>query len=162
MLSKGRLSYGLLPIACFCRAKAYLSPCTDPLNSTSSVIFKDRFVRITVCPMAYFPKATCSIRSPRTAFSTPEPAQFRVEDRMLKGRLQRLSLTGGYAVLDAAIRGGTLAEIAISTPLGPVCGLIEFFERDSKRIKRSELAFRFVGLNDVDYERLGHALRQFG
>lgn len=112
--------------------------------------------------MAYFPKASTSIRSPRTSFVKPEPAQFRVEDRLFNGRLQRLSLTGGYAVLEGTLRGGTLAEIAINTPLGPVCGLIEFFDRKAKGTKTSELAFRFVGLNDTDYERLGAALQKLG
>lgn len=81
---------------------------------------------------------------------------------MYKGALQRLSVTGGYAVFPMKIRGGSLAEIAIPTPLGPVLGLIEFFDRKTKTAKDCELAFRFVGLNDDDYERLANALRQFG
>lgn len=116
----------------------------------------------TVSPMAYFPKSDSTTRAPRTSFSTPEPAEFRVEDRRVKGELRRLSVTGGYAVLQGKVKGGTLAEIAIRTPLGPVFGLIEFFDLKSKGTKNSELAFRFVGLNDTDYERLSSALRQLG
>ena len=112
--------------------------------------------------MAYFPKADSSIRAPRTTFNTLEPAEFRVEDRMYKGGLRRLSVTGGYAVFPVTVRGASLAEIAIPTPLGPVMGLIEFFDRRNKSAKDCELAFRFVGLSDDDYERLANALQQFG
>ena len=112
--------------------------------------------------MAYFPRADSTTRAPRTTFNKPEPAEFRVEDRMYKGGLRRLSVTGGYAVLPGNVRGGTLAEIAIPTPLGPVLGLIEFFDRRNKPAKDYELAFRFVGLSDEDFQRLSSALRQFG
>ena len=129
---------------------------------TASVIFKLVTGAGRVSGMAYFPKTNSSVRAPRTSFQTPEPAEFRVEDRRYSGGLRRLSVTGGFAVLNARVRGGTLAEIAISTPLGPVTGLIEFFEQGARGKRTSELAFRFVGLNDSDYERLGNALRQFG
>lgn len=112
--------------------------------------------------MAYFPKPDSSIRAPRTTFTKPEPAEFRVEDRLYKGGLRRLSVTGGYAVFPSKVRGGLLAEIAIPTPLGPVLGLIEFFDRKNKSVKDCEVAFRFVGLSDDDYQRLSSALSQFG
>ena len=111
--------------------------------------------------MPHFPKVHPSVRAPRTQFSTPEPAAFRVADQRLKGSLQRLSVTGGCAVLERRIRGGTLAEIEIPTPIGRICGLIEFLERRSA-MGSPELAFRFVGLDDSDYERLTKALEQFG
>jgi len=84
-----------------------------------------------------------------------------VADQKLRGSLQRLSVTGGCAVLEKKIKGGTLAEIEIPTPIGRICGLIEFLERRAAA-QCPELAFRFVGLNDHDYERLTKALEQFG
>ena len=111
--------------------------------------------------MAHFPKVHSSVRAPRTTFSKPEPAHFRVEDKLVKGHLKRLSATGGYAVLDRNLTGGTLAEIEIPTPLGRICGLIEFLERRGGTGRPSELAFRFVGLDETHYDRLRSALKHF-
>ena len=127
-----------------------------------SVIFKNGLATATVCAMAYFPRVDSSARAPRTSFSTPEPAEFRVEDRLVKGGLQRLSITGGYAVLEGKIKGGTLAEIEIPTPLGRIRGLIEFLDRRTGAAKPSERAFRFIGLDDTDFERLKSSLKQYG
>jgi PilZ domain len=110
--------------------------------------------------MAHFPRSHSSIRSPRTSFRKPEPANFRVENQLQKGSLLRLSLTGGCAVLDKKIRRGTLGEIEIPTPMGKVRGLIEFLDAHGKGA-HSELGFRFIGLDDTDHERLGQALRRF-
>lgn len=128
----------------------------------ASVIFNSETPEATVSGMAYFPKASSSIRAPRTSFSTPEPADFRVEDQVIRGHLHRLSTTGGYAALERKLSGGTLAEIEIPTPLGRICGLIEFLERRAAKSSASELAFRFVGLDDLHFERLQSALKQYG
>lgn len=112
--------------------------------------------------MAYFPRASSSVRAPRTAFDTPEPAAFRVEGKIIQGHLHRLSTTGGYAALDRKLRGGILAEIEIPTPLGRIRGLIEFLERRGGSSRPSELAFRFIGLDDTDFERLKSSLKKFG
>jgi hypothetical protein len=112
--------------------------------------------------MATFPKVHSSIRAPRTTFPNPEPADFRVEHKLLKGSLRRLSLTGGCALLGKQVKSGTLAEIAIPTPLGPVVGLIEFLEGGIKRSTGSEFGFRFVAFDDEHHDRLSKALHQFG
>lgn len=101
------------------------------------------------------------MRAPRTSFTKPEPADFRVENQLLKGGLRRLSMTGGCAVLQKNICGGTFGEIAISTRLGPVCGLVEFLGR-GKSTHAAEVAFRFIAFNDDDHERLSQALKQLG
>ena len=111
--------------------------------------------------MAHFPKVHPSIRAPRTRFTNPEPVDFRVENQLQKGRLLRLSMTGGCAIMDKEIRRGTLAQIEIPTPLGRIRALIEFLDVHPKAT-RPELGFRFVGLEDVDHERLGKALQKFG
>jgi len=108
--------------------------------------------------MAHFPKTHASVRAPRTSYSNPEPASFRVADKVIKGGLQRISVTGGCAVLSTTVNGGTLAEIAIQTTYGPVCGLIEFLP--GRGARGSELPFRFLAFNDTDYERLSDALRK--
>ena len=110
--------------------------------------------------MAHFPKVHSSTRAPRRTFSKPAPAEFRVEDQLIRGHLQRLSATGGYAVLDRNLQGGTLAEVEIPTASGPVFALVEFLERKGGAGRPSELAFRFVGLDDAHYDRLQSALKQ--
>jgi hypothetical protein len=112
--------------------------------------------------MATFPKVHPSVRAPRTTFPIPEPADFRVEDKLVKGTLRRLSMTGGCALLNSNVKSGTLAEIAIPTPLGPVVGLIEFLPSGAKRQANSEFGFRFVAFDDDHHERLSKALHQFG
>ena len=111
--------------------------------------------------MAHFPKLHSSIRSPRTSFRRPEPANFRVENQLQKGSLLRLSMTGGCALLNKKVRRGTLGEIEISTSLGKIRGLIEFLDERGKGA-HSELGFRFIGLEDTDHERLGRALQRVG
>lgn len=110
--------------------------------------------------MAHFPKVHAKVRAPRTTFSKPEPADFRVGDTVIKGHLRRLSPTGGYAVLDRNLAGGTLAEIEIPTRHGRVCGLIEFLERKAGSGRPLELAFRFIGLDETHFDRLKSALKQ--
>lgn len=112
--------------------------------------------------MATFPKAHPTVRAPRTIFPSPEPADFRVENQLVKGSLRRLSLTGGCALLGKDVKNGTLAEIAIPTPLGPVIGLIEFMGAGTKRQSGSEFGFRFVAFDDEHHARLSKALTQFG
>jgi hypothetical protein len=40
--------------------------------------------------------------------------------------------------------------------------LIEFLERRGGTPRPSELAFRFIGLDDTDFERLKSSLKKFG
>jgi hypothetical protein len=110
--------------------------------------------------MAHFPKTHSSVRAPRTTFSKPERAHFRIENEVIPGHVKRLSITGGYAAFDRSVGGGTLAEIEIPTPLGGICGLVELLERRAGMGQPSELAFRFVGLDETHYERLKAALKQ--
>lgn len=55
-----------------------------------------------------------------------------------------------------------LAEIDIPSPLGNICGLIEFITPRTELTRVSELGFRFVGLDDAYYERLTAALKRLG
>lgn len=112
--------------------------------------------------MAHFPRVHRSVRAPRTTFPKPEPANFRVDNQLVKGLLRRLSLTGGCAVLTKNVKTGTLAEIAIPTPFGVVSGLIEFLANNAAIKPSPEFGFRFVAFNEQDHERLSKALHQFG
>jgi hypothetical protein len=108
--------------------------------------------------MAYFPKVHTTQRAPRTQISHPEPTRFRIGDHLVTGNLQRISLTGGCALFNRDINSGTLAEIAIATKFGPVCGLVEFLAGRRATLTSQEHGFRFVALSDDDFERLGKVL----
>lgn len=109
--------------------------------------------------MAHFPKAHANHRSPRTQIPHPEPTRFRIGDHLVTGNLQRISLTGGSALFNRNIHSGTLAEIAIATKFGPVCGLVEFLAGRRATLTAQEHGFRFVALSDDDYQRLGRVLQ---
>jgi len=49
------------------------------------------------------------------------------------------------------VPSGTLAELAVSTSLGRVCGLVEFLPATKGNPTQ---AFRFIAFSDDDYERL--------
>lgn len=109
--------------------------------------------------MAYFPKVHANHRSPRRQIHYPEPTRFRIGDHLVTGNLQRISLTGGCALFNRTIHSGTLAEIAIATKYGPVCGLVEFLAGRRATLTAQENGFRFVALSDDDYQRLGKVLK---
>jgi len=50
---------------------------------------------------------------------------------------------------------GTLAELAVSTSLGRVCGLVEILPATKGN---SMQAFRFIAFSDDDYERLSSTI----
>src|SRR5947209_17553909 len=104
--------------------------------------------------MAHFPRVHRSVRAPRTTFPKPEPANFRVGDQLVEGLIRRLSMTGGCAVLTKNVKTGTLAEIAIPTPLGLVCGLIELLAGNAGTKPSPKFGFRFVSFNERDHHQL--------
>jgi hypothetical protein len=108
--------------------------------------------------MAHFPNVQSAVRAPRVSLRHPEPADFRVEDQLVHGSLQRISLTGGCASLKRKVLGGTIAELGLSTQHGRVNGIIEFLA--SK--KHGESPFRFVALEDEAYENLRRLLASAG
>lgn len=108
--------------------------------------------------MAHFPSVHSAVRAPRTSLRRPEPADFRVEDKLVHGNVQRISLTGGCASFKRSISGGTIAELGWSTPHGRVNGIIEFLA--SKKL--GESPFRFVALEDDAYDNLRRMLASAG
>jgi len=66
--------------------------------------------------------------------------------------LQAVSTTGGLAQMSGPLPPGTLAEFAVDTNLGRVCGLVEFLEARTRESPTQ--AFRFLAFSDDDYERL--------
>jgi len=95
--------------------------------------------------MATFSHSRTKPRAPRV--SVTKPASFSIR---ISAVLQAVSATGGRAELAGPVPPGTLAELAVDTSRGRVCGLVEFLETQTK----GNQAFRFVAFSDDDFERL--------
>jgi hypothetical protein len=89
-----------------------------------------------------------------------EKAVFTVDAESFVGVIQRLSLTGGSAVLSkAAIPKGTLAEMILNTVFGKVTAHIEFLHTGADGMAHAQ-AFRFLGMDEVSSKRFNAAAKQ--
>jgi hypothetical protein len=101
-------------------------------------------------------------RPARIRVPKSERALFAVEDDNFVGVIQRLSLTGGSAILTkGAIPHGTFARMGLKTAFGQVTAQIEFLQMGADGIPLAQ-AFRFVAMSDACSERLTAAVRQLG
>lgn len=107
--------------------------------------------------MVHFPHSHTKVRAPRVRVPNKEPVIFNIENQLLAGVLQKLSLTGGLAQVTKCPDRAALAQINLNTVSGPVCGLIEFL-RPEKRWGGYLLPFRFIALAEVDEARLKKTL----
>jgi hypothetical protein len=101
-----------------------------------------------------------STRAPRIRVPNSERALFTVDSVPFVGVLQRLSLTGGSAVLSKGpIPHGTMGDIALSTTYGKVSAQIEFLQTGADGVPLAQ-AFRFLAMEDTSAERLATAAKQ--
>ena len=99
-------------------------------------------------------------RSPRIRVPNQERALFEVNAKYLVGVIQRLSLTGGSAILSKGpIPQGTLGEMALNTVFGKVNAHVEFLHTCADGIPLAQ-AFRFVAMDEVSQERFNAAAKQ--
>ncbi len=99
-------------------------------------------------------------RAPRIRVPNSERALFTVDGVHFVGVLQRLSLTGGSAVLSKGpISRGTMGEIALSTVFGKVSAHIEFLHTGADGVPLAQ-AFRFLAMEDASAKRLATAAKQ--
>jgi hypothetical protein len=99
-------------------------------------------------------------RPPRIRVPNSERALFVVDDSKFVGVIQRLSLTGGSAILaKGPIPQGTLAKMGLNTVFGQVTAQIEFLQMGADGIPLAQ-AFRFVAMSDISSERFTAAVRQ--
>ena len=99
-------------------------------------------------------------RAPRIRVPNNERALFTVDNHKFVGVIQRLSLTGGSAVLSKGpIPQGTLAEMRLNTVFGKVTAQIEFLHTAADGIPLAQ-AFRFLQMDDVSCERFSAAAEQ--
>ena len=101
-----------------------------------------------------------SPRAPRIRVPNSERAVFTVDSVRFIGVLQRLSLTGGSAVLSKGpISHGTMGEMALSTVFGKVSAHIEFLQTGADGVALAQ-AFRFLAMDDASSRRFAAAAKQ--
>jgi len=99
-------------------------------------------------------------RAPRIRVPNSERALFTINDTRFVGVLQRLSLTGGSAVLSKGpIPHGSLGEIALHTVFGKVSAHIEFLQTGADGVPLAQ-AFRFLAMEDESSRRFAAAAKQ--
>lgn len=99
-------------------------------------------------------------RAPRIRVPNQERALFQVDDTRFVGVIQRLSLSGGSAVLSKGpIPHGTMGEMALNTVFGKVSAHIEFLHTGADGIPLAQ-AFRFLAMDDASSKRFAAAAQQ--
>lgn len=85
---------------------------------------------------------------------------FTVDNQKLVGVVQRLSLTGGSALIaKGPIPEGTLGEIAFGTVFGKVDAHIEFLHRGADGVPLAQ-AFAFLTMDPMSSQRLHRAIEE--
>lgn len=105
-------------------------------------------------------KTKRSDRAPRIRVPNQERALFQVSEARFVGVIQRLSLTGGSAVLARGpIPQGTMGDMVLNTVFGKVTAHIEFLHTGADGIPLAQ-AFRFLAMDDASTHRFEAAARQ--
>ena len=105
-------------------------------------------------------KPSKSPRPPRIRVPNSERALFTVDDVRFVGVLQRLSLTGGSAVLSKGpIPHGTMGDLTMNTVYGKVSAHIEFLQTGADGVPLAQ-AFRFLAMEDKSAQRFAAAAKQ--
>ncbi len=106
------------------------------------------------------PKSSHVARPPRIRVPNSERAVFSIEETRFIGVLQRLSLTGGSAVLSKGpIPNGTMGDVAMKTVFGKVTAHIEFLQTGADGVPLAQ-AFRFVEMDESSAKRFAAAAKQ--
>jgi hypothetical protein len=102
-----------------------------------------------------------STRAPRIRVPNNERALFTAADsHKFVGIVQRLSLTGGSAILaKGCVPHGTLAQMGLNTVFGKVTAEIEFLQAGAEGIPLAQ-AFRFLDMDGVSSRRFSAAVEQ--
>ncbi|MGO9169240.1 MAG: hypothetical protein ACLP56_20420 [Candidatus Sulfotelmatobacter sp.] len=99
-------------------------------------------------------------RPPRIRVPNQEKVIFTVDNQKFLGIVQRLSLTGGSALLaKGPIPEGTLGEMALSTVFGKVTAHIEFLHTGADGVPLAQ-AFGFLAMDAVSTQRFSAAAEQ--
>ena len=103
-------------------------------------------------------KSSKRTRSPRIRVPNRERALFTVDATHFVGVIQRLSLTGGSAVLSKGpIPQGTMGDFALNTIFGNVKAKIEFLQTNADGVPLAQ-AFRFLTMDNASSDRFALAI----
>jgi len=104
-------------------------------------------------------KSSKAARARRIRVADSERAQFAIDNNRFVGVLQRLSLTGGSAVLSKGpIPQGTTGEIVMNTVFGQVSAQIEFLQTGADGVPLAQ-AFRFLAMESASAERFADSAK---
>jgi hypothetical protein len=110
--------------------------------------------------MPQTPKRVRKQRAQRIRVPNQERALFQVNESRFVGVIQRLSLTGGSAVLSKGpIPHGSIGEMALNTVHGKVSARVEFLNKGAEGIPLAQ-GFRFVSMDAVSKRRFHAAAQQ--
>src|SRR6266481_5510151 len=99
-------------------------------------------------------------RAPRIRVPNNERAIFVVDEAKFLGVIQRLSVTGGSAVLaKGPIARGAMGKLLLNTVFGKVTAQIEFLQTGADGIPLAQ-AFRFLAMDDDSSRRFTAAASQ--
>ena len=99
-------------------------------------------------------------RPPRIRVPNRERALFVADSQKFVGVIQRISSTGGSAILSKGpIACGTLAAMTFNTVFGKVNAHVEFLHAGADGIPLAQ-AFRFVSMNETSSRRFNAAAKK--
>jgi len=77
---------------------------------------------------------------------------------MVRGDLHVVSATGGRARTPKPVTPGSVVELSMGTPAGPVRGIVEILKA-RQMIHGWVQPFKFLALADEDFERLTQVIK---
>jgi hypothetical protein len=138
---------------------AFCFACLEAENTSVTLTVLAAIVMLLIMPQK-LQKSRTSSRPPRIRVPNHERALFTVNDQKFVGVIQRLSLTGGSAILSKGpIPQGTLADLGLNTVFGKVKAQIQFLHNGADGNPLAQ-AFRFIDMDDVSRERFSAAAAQ--
>jgi len=134
--------------------------CSEPRPKNTFVTLTSLTLFVIVPTMARNVQRSNKYRPPRIRVPHQQKAIFTADNQKLLGVVQRLSLTGGSALLTKGpIPEGTLGEMLFGTVFGKVNAHIEFLHRNADGVPLSQ-AFTFLTMDAVSSQRLKKALEE--
>ena len=127
--------------------------------STEVILGRGR-VRSYSFDVAVKPDKNRRTRAPRIRVPNNERALFTIDAQNFVGVIQRLSMTGGSAVLSKGpIHHGTMGNMVLNTVFGKVSAQIEFLQTGADGVPLAQ-AFRFIAMDDASSRRFAKAAKQ--
>ena len=115
----------------------------------------------TVFAMTHFPQPNSAKRASRAKLGGSVVVAIRSEGAQpVRGKLEKLSSTGGLLLLGQALEEGDFVEVSFLTSQGRVQGMAELLS-PRKSTSACLQGFRFIALDDEDHTRLRMALDSF-